>query len=141
MVVSHDRYFLERVCDHIFAFEDHGKIKDYPGNYTDYREWKAKPKGVVKPLSKSTVEVQVKAKEVKTEKRKMSFKEKHELEQLTKEIEKLQIEISKINNQLSNTKFVDNAPPAVVAKERERLSNSSSSVAQLQEQLVKLALL
>ena len=60
---------------------------------------------------------------------------------LTKEIEKLQIEISKINNQLSNTKFVDNAPPAVVAKERERLSNSSSSVAQLQEQLVKLALL
>ncbi len=60
---------------------------------------------------------------------------------LTKEIEKLQLEISKINNQLSNTKFVDNAPPAVVAKERERLSNSSSSVAQLQEQLVKLALL
>ncbi len=60
---------------------------------------------------------------------------------LTKEIEKLQLEISKINNQLSNTKFVDNAPPAVVAKERERLSNSSSSITQLQEQLVKLALL
>ncbi len=66
---------------------------------------------------------------------------KAEQTRLTKEIEKLQLEISKINNQLSNTKFVDNAPPAVVAKERERLSNSSSSVAQLQEQLVKLALL
>ena len=101
MVVSHDRYFLDRVCDHIFAFEDHGKIKDYPGNYTDYREWKAKPKEVVKPLSKSTVEVQVKAKEVKTEKHKMSFKEKHELEQLTKEIEKLETEKVNLENKLS----------------------------------------
>ena len=92
MVVSHDRYFLDRVCDHIFAFEDNGKIKGYPGNYTDYREWKTKPKEILKPVKKEIAESPVKAKELPKEKRKISFKEKHELEQLTKEIEKLETE-------------------------------------------------
>lgn len=91
MVVSHDRYFLDKVCDHIFAFEENGRIKDFPGNYTDYRLWataqKQKPVEAVKPV----VEV-VKPKENVQAKRKWSFKEKHEFEQLTKDIETLETE-------------------------------------------------
>jgi ATP-binding cassette subfamily F protein uup len=101
MVVSHDRYFLDKVCDHIFAFEENGKIKDYPGNYTDYREWKAQPKDESKPQPKPVVEVQLKAKEAPSDKRKMSFKEKHELEQLTKEIEKLETEKQTLETKLN----------------------------------------
>ena len=64
---------------------------------------------------------------------------KAEQARLGKEIEKLQAEIARVNTQLGNTRFVANAPPAVVAKERERLSTNDASLVQLQEQLVKLA--
>ena len=64
---------------------------------------------------------------------------KAEQARLGKEIEKLQAEIARVNTQLSNTRFVANAPPAVVAKERERLSTNEASLVQLQEQLVKLS--
>jgi len=94
MVVSHDRYFLDKVCDHIFAFEDDGKIKDYPGNYTDYREWKAKP--IENKINKSSQvkieEISIKPKDIISEKRKLSFNEKHELNILSKELEKMEVE-------------------------------------------------
>lgn len=84
IVVSHDRYFMDKVVDHLLVFKGQGDIRDFPGNYSDYRDWK---------LAKAEHEKeQSKPKEEKTErirlndKRKLSFKEKKELEQLEKDI-------------------------------------------------------
>jgi len=84
MIVSHDRYFMDRLVEHIFSFEGDGYIKDYPGNYTDYRERVAN----VKPTTK--VEVAAKPQKEKSESRKLSFGEKRELEDVEKEIKLLE---------------------------------------------------
>jgi len=70
IVVSHDRYFLDKICNHIFAFEEHGKIKDYPGNYTYYKERKAKPKEIAKPKVVAPVIAEIKEKETSVSKKK-----------------------------------------------------------------------
>lgn len=91
LLVSHDRYFMDRLVDHIFIFEGEGKIKDFPGNYTSYRDYKSEQERFVKewqvthkPLNK---EGQIKKPETKT---KLTFKEKREFEQLEVEIEALE---------------------------------------------------
>lgn len=93
IVVSHDRYFMDKVVDHLLVFNGDGAIKDFPGNYTQYRQWsqlqptepkekkEAKPDNSSKPVKDTT-----------QQKRKLSFKEKRELEMLEKEIEKLETE-------------------------------------------------
>jgi ATP-binding cassette subfamily F protein uup len=104
LVVSHDRFFMDKVIDHILAFEGDGKVKDYPGNYTDYREWKQlmeEEENVgAKNLSPSNKTVQNHTKQNQTDKpRKLSFKEKQEFEQIEKELpelEKEKIEIEKL---------------------------------------------
>ena len=87
IVISHDRYFLDNVVDHLFVFQGDGQIKDFPGNYSDYRQWMSvnaqsvkkvetdKPKAVEKPRQER--------------KAKMSFKERKEFEALTDEIDSL----------------------------------------------------
>jgi len=120
MVVSHDRYFLDRVCDHIFAFEDGGHIKDYPGNYTDYREWVVSKKKLPTEQPKEIVET-VKKKEVMIEKRKLSFKEKQELEKLGNEIEVLEDYRAQLIEQLNGGDMPFNEI-SVVAKEIESIT-------------------
>jgi ATP-binding cassette subfamily F protein uup len=120
MVVSHDRYFLDRVCDHIFAFEDGGHIKDYPGNYTDYREWVVSKKKLPTEQPKEIVET-VKKKEVMVEKRKLSFKEKQELEKLGNEIEVLEDYRAQLIEQLNGGDMPFNEI-SVVAKEIESIT-------------------
>ena len=85
IVISHDRYFLDNIVDHLFVFEGNGVVKDFPGNYSDYRKWceefTREKKDV--PKEKST-------EKPKTERQpKMTFKERKEFEQLTIEIEQL----------------------------------------------------
>ena len=98
LVVSHDRYFLDRIVDHTFAFEGYGVIKDFPGNYTDYRIWQeenAKQQKKDKDSKPAIAEV-AEIKET-TPKRKLSFKEKTEFDILEKEIgvlENLKIELT-----------------------------------------------
>ncbi|SNS38246.1 ATP-binding cassette, subfamily F, uup [Belliella buryatensis] len=92
IIVSHDRYFMDRLVDHLFVFEGEGKIKDFPGNYSDFREWEkenqtAKPQEKV-ASQKSIQEVQ----DQNPPKNKASFKEKKEFEELNQTIEKLQRE-------------------------------------------------
>ncbi len=120
MVVSHDRYFLDRVCDHIFAFEDGGHIKDYPGNYTDYREWVVSKKKLPTEQPKEIVET-VKKKEVMVEKRKLSFKENQELEKLGNEIEVLEDYRAQLIEQLNGGDMPFNEI-SVVAKEIESIT-------------------
>lgn len=87
IVVSHDRYFLDKVCDHIFAFEEGGVIKDFTGNYTDYRLSKQSKPSASNPAEKKE---QNTPKAKIQEKKKISFKEKHEMEALEKSIQKLE---------------------------------------------------
>ena len=92
MIVSHDRYFMDRLVDHLFVFEGNGKIKDFYGNYTYYRE----NEGI--PMAEPSVEEQSKGKRPiheKSKTRKISYNERRELDQLDKDIPKLEAE--KIN--------------------------------------------
>ena len=91
IVISHDRFFLDSIVDHLFVFEGDGKIKDFPGGYSDYREWMAMQAQQssatdTKASSTSTAEKEV------NRKRKLSFKEQREFDSLMDEIEKLTAE-------------------------------------------------
>ena len=84
IVISHDRFFLDTIVDHLFVFEGNGVVKDFPGSYSDYREWKSENKEE-KPVSKEP-----KAEKKKTERtQKLTFKEKKELEEVTAKLDAL----------------------------------------------------
>ena len=100
IIVSHDRYFMDKVIDHLLVFKGNGQIADFPGNYTQYREWS-------QLKSKEEAEKNSKIKEVKAkvnyhhdDRKKMTLKEKREFEQLEKEIEQLENECKKIEEDL-----------------------------------------
>jgi ATP-binding cassette subfamily F protein uup len=99
IVVSHDRYFMDKVVDHLLVFQGQGEIKDFPGNYTQYREWQAL---LPKEEGEAKVDKEVKTQKTVREKRKMSFKEKREFEQLEKEIASLEAEKKAIEDALSS---------------------------------------
>jgi len=101
IVVSHDRYFMDKVVDHLLAFEGEGKIKDYPGNYTDYREWKELQlaQEAEEKAPKPEKEKQQRPKAEKQQK--LSYKEKKEFETLEAEIGGLEAEKKQIEEQLS----------------------------------------
>ena len=106
IVVSHDRYFMDKVVDHLLVFNAQGDNRDFPGNYSDYRDWKEakaqKEKEAEKPQEEKTARVRL------NDKRKMSFKEKREFEQLEKEIAQLEAEKAQIEELLcSGTLSVD----------------------------------
>ena len=97
IVVSHDRYFMDKVVDHLLVFKGEGEIQDFPGNYTQYREWcrlqpKTEGEEAEKKATKPTAKEQPSATQKKEGKRKMTYKEKREYEQLTKELERLENE-------------------------------------------------
>lgn len=98
IVVSHDRYFMDKVVDHLMVFNGQADISDFPGNYTQYRDWKElkelKEKETVKPQEEKVARIR------SNEKRKMSFKEKREFEQLEQEIADLENEKVTIEKQL-----------------------------------------
>ncbi len=88
IVVSHDRYFLDNLVDHVFVFEGNGKIKDFPGNYTEYQEKKAAEKQQERKTEKQTTPKPVAPKQ--KEKTKLTFKEQREYDELEKAIEQLE---------------------------------------------------
>lgn len=87
IVISHDRFFMDKTIDHLFVFEGNGKIKDFPGSYTDYRVWKDE---IEAQRPKEFEAQKVKKPVIKAEKSgKITYKERLELESLTKEIDEL----------------------------------------------------
>lgn len=102
IVVSHDRYFMDRMVDHIFVFQGEGKIKDFPGSYSQYKTWEAKQQ-ISKPHSKTT-KPKTKTTESKPskQKKKLSYKEQREFEALTEEIEMLEAQKNKLTQQVNS---------------------------------------
>ena len=110
IVVSHDRYFMDKVVDHLLVFKGEGEIQDFPGNYTQYREWsrmqakdeaeQANPAKSGNATAESDGAGTAKRDANFENKRKMSYKEKREYEQLTKEIDALTEEQKKLEEEL-----------------------------------------
>lgn len=102
IVVSHDRYFMDKVVDHLLVFKGQGEIKDFPGNYTQYREWQALQPKESAFAAQKPAKVTTDTRSERETKRKMSFKEKREFEQLEKEIATLEDEKKQIEDALSS---------------------------------------
>ena len=104
IVVSHDRYFMNKVADHLLVFEGDGRLKDFPGNYDDYLEWKrlrdaeraeaeAAERAAAKPAEKRPP---------RNDKRRLSYNEKKEMERLDREIPELEREKAELENRMSS---------------------------------------
>ena len=102
IVVSHDRYFMDKVVDHLLVFNGQGDIRDFPGNYTQYRDWKLERKAMEREQAK----LSQRATEEKNQKvrlnnrRRLSFNERREMEQLEKDVARLEEEKRLIEEQL-----------------------------------------
>ena len=101
IVVSHDRYFMDKVVDHLLIFKGEGVVKDFPGNYTQYREWSALKSKEDSEKEKSRADKAPAKKDYHHDtRRRMSYKEKREFEQLTADIEKLENEQKQLETEL-----------------------------------------
>ena len=107
IIVSHDRFFMDRTVDHLFVFEGNGRIKDFPGNYSEYREWKSlqKEEDVAVKEKKS---IQRKSQDDNRQKSKrLTFNERKEFESLSVEIESLETEKKTLEAELSSGQISD----------------------------------
>lgn len=104
IVVSHDRYFMDKVVDHLLVFKGEGEIQDFPGNYTQFRDFqkmKSKEEEQQKPIKNSSPTANEQKKDYRNNtKRKMSFKEKREYEQLSDKIAQLEEEKQQLEEEL-----------------------------------------
>ena len=108
IVISHDRFFLESVVDHLFVMEGEGVIRDFPGTYTEYREY-CKQRQAAETQQARAAEERTTAKPRTERARKMSFKEKKEFETLTEEIDRLTAEKSALDALFASGETIDDA--------------------------------
>lgn len=105
IIISHDRFFMDRTVDHLFVFEGEGRVLDFPGNYSDYREWSTARKAA--EAAKVRVETPQQPKRQQTPSNRKTFKERMEFEQLTDEIARLEAEKADIETLLSSGELTD----------------------------------
>ena len=133
MVVSHDRYFMDSVVDHLFVFEGKGDIRDFPGNYSQYFDQKKKEEAQEQHQQKQLEEAQAKntasSKEKKKPSNKLSYKEKRELEKLPEMIERLENEQQQIETRVSDPDFYQS--------DEMEIKQSLTRLELLQEELAK----
>ena len=103
IIVSHDRYFMDKVVDHVLVFKGNGEVKDFPGNYTQYRESKVAEQDKVVSIKPSQTAEPPKTKVKTPGKQRMTFKEKQEFDILSQEISQLEDERNRIVSLLSGT--------------------------------------
>ncbi|MCD6011812.1 MAG: ATPase component of transporter with duplicated ATPase domain [Flavipsychrobacter sp.] len=130
LIVSHDRYFMDRLVDHLFVFEGNGVVRDFPGNYSNYRiEERAKEKEVKKeePEKSKPTDTQSQITNHKSQiTKKFSFKEKREFDQLGKDIANLEAEKAIITDKMMN--------PSINYDDMQKLSNRIVVITQLLEE-------
>lgn len=123
IVVSHDRYFMDKVVDHLLVFKGNGDIKDFPGNYTQYREWER-----LQPTQNTQIIQKIQSNQTKSyrhdDRRRMSYKEKREFEQLERDIAALEEEQHLLEEQLCSGSL-----------SVEELTEKSKRLPQLKEEL------
>lgn len=95
IVISHDRFFMDRCINHLFVFKGNGEIKDFPGNYSEYRAWAAEQEKI-KAQNEVAQSVQSAHRNEHSAKNKLTYKEKLELQALSEEIEKMELEKNNI---------------------------------------------
>jgi ATP-binding cassette subfamily F protein uup len=132
LIVSHDRYFMDRLVDHLFVFNGGGEVKDFPGNYSQYREWQ-KGKEII-PAEEKKIEATRQA-QVQNQKRKLSYKEQREFEMLEKELAGLEQEKKDISVKLSSASL----PFAELQKLSERISEISGLIDQKELRWLELS--
>lgn len=122
IIVSHDRYFMDRIVDHVLAFEGDGKIKDFVGNFSEYREWKKTEIGSPKSDTSTPLSVTNQQPTTNTQqpKKKLSFKEQRELETIEKEMPELEKKRAEILEKLNNE--ADYEKIATLSAELEKVS-------------------
>ncbi|WP_304344482.1 ABC-F family ATP-binding cassette domain-containing protein [Chryseobacterium koreense] len=123
IIVSHDRYFMDRIVDHVLAFEGDGKVKDFVGNFSEYREFKkTQDTGKKNQIEEEIQQTPINSDDSKRPqiKNKLTFKEQRELETLEKEMPELEKRRNKIMDQLNNE--TDYEKISVLSKELEAVS-------------------
>ncbi len=127
LVVSHDRYFMDRLVDHMFVFEGDGVVRDFPGNYTQYRiEEKTKERQKETPDVAAQPEKKTAQSAAPAVKKKLSYNEKREFEQIEKDMPKLEAEKLTITEKMTN--------PDIAYEEMQQLSNRITEVTNLLEE-------
>ncbi len=107
IVISHDRYFLDNIVDHLFVMEGDGVIKDFPGNYSDYRAWRSEREAEQKKEMQQKPARSNQQRPCTERPAKMTFKEKREFEQLTSEIEALNQEKAELDSLFNSGDVID----------------------------------
>ncbi len=107
IVISHDRFFLDSIVDHLFVMEGNGNIKDFPGNYSEYRQW-ADERRKLEAENRDEKKSDTKSKPRQEKPRKLTFKERKELEQLTADIDSLTAEKKSLDELFASGKTLDN---------------------------------
>lgn len=104
LIVSHDRFFMDKTVNHLFVFDGDGKIKDFPGNYTEYRDWKDEQREFEKQNSEDDKSKAIKNNGRRSEKitNKLTFKERKELESLSTELDNLNTEKKELEDYFSS---------------------------------------
>lgn len=120
LIVSHDRFFLDKLTEHLFVFEGNGQIRDFPGNYTDYREFQKEQNR--KPKAAPKQEKIQRDKPIATETKKLTYKEQREWEQLEKEIPELEKRKTAILQDFENP--APNTDVQALSAEMERIVNA-----------------
>lgn len=142
IIVSHDRYFMDRIVDHVLAFEGDGKIRDFVGNFSEYREARSREEAleknaVVKPEPVKEIVSTIESTQSANSKRKLTFKEQRELETIEKEMPELEAQRTKILDKLNNE--ADYEKIATLSSElesvSEKLENHEMRWLELQELL------
>ena len=131
VVVSHDRYFMDKIVDSLFVFEGDAEITHFPGNYSDYRAYEDSV-----PTKEVVVEKTVKTQVKTAPKNKLSYKDKREFEQLEKDISKLNLDKKKLENQFSDGKIKDSK----IYEVSQELEKTIQSLEQKEERWLELSM-
>ncbi len=134
VLVSHDRYFMDKLTEHLFVFEGDGKIKDWNGNYKEYRAWKREQEAEIRQQEAVTQKAEKKEKPV-SDKPKLTYEQRKEFNRLEKEIEKLE----KKKSQLAE-KFNDpNITPEIIKETSIQLNEISDTIDEKEMRWLELA--
>ena len=107
IVISHDRFFLDNIVDHLFVMEGDGNIKDFPGNYSEYRTWDSERRKLENKDSEASRQTDRKSKPRQEKPRRMTFKERREFEELSAEIDVLTKEKKELNALFASGETID----------------------------------